>query len=347
VPQQTDGRRDLPGEENLFRLLIQAVTDFAIFLIDPKGYVLNWNDGAERIKGYTAAEVIGKHFSVFYTEDDRKAGAPAQLIETAISEGRAETEGWRVRKDGSLFWANVIMEPVRDLTGRLIGVANITRDISERHKLELDKDELLREKDLLLAEMNHRVNNSLQIVASILMMKARTVESPETRRHLREAHDRVMAVATIQQQLHPAPLGARINISTYLTKLCESLAASMILDGQPISISVEASEGTATSAQVISMGLITTELVINSLKHAFPDGAKGKIVVRFESLPNAWRLSVSDDGVGITRPLTEAPAGIGLGTSIVEALARQLGARVMTSAGSPGTTISVTAPRTA
>lgn len=218
-------------------------------------------------------------------------------------------------------------------------------DVTERRTLEREKDELLRQKDLLLQEMNHRVNNSLNIIASILLLKAQTVQSEETRRHLRDAHERVMAIATVQEQLHASPFGAQIEARTYLTRLCESLAASMILDDQPVSLKVEAGEGTTTSEQAVSMGLITTELVINAMKHAFPSDAGGTIVVRFESTAGAWRLSVSDNGVGITQHLPEAPLRIGLGTSIVEALTRQLAGRVTTSAASPGTTVSVTVPR--
>jgi two-component sensor histidine kinase len=220
-------------------------------------------------------------------------------------------------------------------------------DVTERRTLEREKDELLRQKDLLLEEMNHRVNNSLQIIASILLLKAQTVQSEEIRRHLRDAHERVMAVATVQEQLHPIPFGAEIEARNYLTRLCESLAASMILDNQPISIRVEAGGGSTTSEQAVSMGLIATELVINALKHAFPEGAKGTIIVGFESTASAWRLFVSDDGMGIGTHLADAPARSGLGTSIVEALTRQLGGRVTTAAASPGTTVSVTVPRAA
>src|SRR6202158_889898 len=220
-------------------------------------------------------------------------------------------------------------------------------DVTARRALEREKDELLRQKDLLLQEMNHRVNNSLQIIASILLLKAQTVQSEEIRRHLRDAHERVMSVAAVQEQLHPTPFGAQIEAKNYLTRLCESLAASMILDDQPVSLRVEAGEGSTTSEQAVSMGLIATELVINALKHAFPGGAKGEIVVGFESTASAWRLSVSDDGVGISKNLPEAPVRIGLGTSIVEALTRQLGGRVTTAAASPATTVSVTAPRAA
>jgi two-component sensor histidine kinase len=220
-------------------------------------------------------------------------------------------------------------------------------DVTERRALEHEKDELLLQKDLLLQEMNHRVNNSLQIIASILLLKAQTVQSDETRQHLQDAHERVMAVATVQEQLHPTPFGTEIEVRTYLTRLCESLAASMVLDNQPVSLRVDAGDGTVTSEQAVSMGLIATELAINALKHAFPGDAKGEILVCFESSPSAWRLAVSDDGVGISRRLPETPVKIGLGTSIVEALTRQLGGRVTISAASPGTMVSVTVPRAA
>jgi two-component sensor histidine kinase len=218
-------------------------------------------------------------------------------------------------------------------------------DVTQRRALEREKDELLRQKDLLLREMNHRINNSLQIIASILLLKAHTVQSKETRRHLQDAHERVMAVATVQEQLHPTPFGTQIDARSYLTRLCESLAASMIIDDRPIGITVEAGEGSTTSEQAVSMGLIATELVINALKHAFPGRAKGQIVVAFESSASAWRLGVSDNGVGISPRLTDAPVRPGLGTSIVEALTRQLGGRLTTSAAAPGTAVSVTVPR--
>ena len=220
-------------------------------------------------------------------------------------------------------------------------------DVTERRALEREKDDLLSQKDLLLQEMTHRINNSLQIIASILLLKAHTVQSEETRQHLQDAHERVMSVAAVQEQLHPTPFGAQIEVRPYLTKLSESLAASMIVDGQPVTIRVEAGEGSTTSEQAVSMGLIATELTINALKHAFPEGAKGQIVVSFDSTASAWRLSVSDDGVGISGPLPEASVRIGLGTSIVEALTRQLGGRVTTSAAAPGTTVSVTVPQVA
>lgn len=195
-------------------------------------------------------------------------------------------------------------------TSLLLSIEDVTeRRVLEREKDELlrQQDELLRQKDLLLQEMNHRVNNSLQIIASILLLKAQTVQSEETRQHLQDAHERVMAVATVQEQLHPTPFGTQIEAKHYLTRLCESLAASMIVDGQPVAIRVEAGEGATTSEQAVSMGLIATELVINALKHAFPDGAKGTIIVAFESSASAWRLAVSDAPGFCFRTLSASP----------------------------------------
>jgi two-component sensor histidine kinase len=262
---------------------------------------------------------------------------------TTIEEFEVEHDFPTIGRRAMLLNARKVFYEGNGSTSLLVAI----EDVTERRGLEREKDELLRQKDLLLEEMNHRVNNSLQIIASILLLKAHTVQSEETRRHLRDAHERVMAIATVQEQLHPAPFGAQIEAKNYLTRLCESLASSMILDDQPISLTVDAGEGSTTSEQAVSMGLIATELVINALKHAFPGGAKGEIVVGFESTASAWRLSVSDNGMGISPRLADTPLRTGLGTSIVEALARQLGGRVATAAASPGTTVSVTVPRAA
>jgi PAS domain S-box-containing protein len=125
-----------PTEEGRYRLLIEAVTDYAIYMLDASGLVTTWNPGAQRIKGYAANEIIGQHFSRFYTEDDKKTGLPARALETAKREGKFEAEGWRVRKDGSRFWAYVVADPIRDHSGQVIGFAKITRDLTERKAAE-------------------------------------------------------------------------------------------------------------------------------------------------------------------------------------------------------------------
>jgi len=215
-------------------------------------------------------------------------------------------------------------------------------DITERRATEREKDDLLLQKDFLLEEMRHRVANSLQIVASIILMKARTVESEETRLHLRDAHSRVLSVVAVQQQLHAVGDGQSVEVVPYLAKLCESLAASMIGNSRSISLRVAGENGSATPRQAESIGLIVTELVMNALKQAFPDEkTEGQITVVYETAGTNWKLSVSDNGKG-------RPDGIfaqtksGLGTGIIKALSHQLGAQVETLSGPQGTTVSIT-----
>jgi two-component sensor histidine kinase len=227
----------------------------------------------------------------------------------------------------------------------LLGMEDITeRRILEREKdgLLREKDELLREKGTLLEELQHRIANSLQIIASIILMKARAVRSKETRFHLEDAHKRVLSIAAVQKQLHALGAAGAIEIAPYLSQLCESLAHSMIGDTRPISLKVVGAGGSATSRQAESLGLIVTELVMNALKHAFPDDrAKGEITVAYDVIGTNWKLSISDNGIGKSDG-GFAQGRSGLGTGIVKALAHQLDAQVETLAGPDGTTVSIT-----
>jgi two-component sensor histidine kinase len=220
----------------------------------------------------------------------------------------------------------------------LLGIEDVTR----RCALEREMEDLLRQKEVLLEEMQHRVANSLQIIASIILMRARTVQSEETRLHLQDAHSRVMSIAAVQEHLHASGTGGPVEITPYLSRLCETLATSMIGDTRPISLKVCGDTGSAASRQAECLGLIVTELVMNALKHAFPnDKSDDQIAVRYDAAGTNWKVSVADNGIG--RPDgVFAQARIGLGTSIVKALAHQLGAQVETLAGPSGTTVSVT-----
>ena len=172
-------------------------------------------------------------------------------------------------------------------------------DVTERHAVEREAAELLRQKEMLLQEMQHRIANSLQIIASILLLRARTVQSEETRMHLRDAHQRVMSVAAVQQQLLASSHGDPVYIGPYLSRLSKALVASMTDDSRPISLEVQAEGGTASSAEAVSIGLIVTELVINAFKHAFVDDeGAGLVVVAYEAVETSWRLTVSDNGIG-------------------------------------------------
>jgi two-component sensor histidine kinase len=227
-----------------------------------------------------------------------------------------------------------------DSTGPMILLA--MEDVTDARFAQRAAQELLEQKEVLLQEMQHRIANSLQIIASILLLKARTVQSAETKLHLQDAHMRVISVAAVQVQLQASGHGEQIALGPYFSRLCESLAASMIGDSRPITLTVRAGVGDASSADAVSFGLIVTELVINALKHAFsPDLTAGRIVVAYEVSGKTWRLSVSDNGHG-KDAITGTPQKPGLGTSIVDALASQLEAEVSIVSGKQGTQVSIT-----
>jgi two-component sensor histidine kinase len=213
-------------------------------------------------------------------------------------------------------------------------------DVTPARLAEKQKDDLVREKQVLLQELQHRVANSLQIIASVLMQSARRVQSEETRLHLQDAHSRVMSIAMLQKQLAVTQLKS-VELKTYFSDLCRSIAASMIDDPQRITLEAIV-DGTSTNSDVsVSMGLIVTELVINAIKHAFPEQISGgKITVSFAAEEEgAWLLSVTDNGSGM--PVGKKQTKAGLGTGIVEALAKQLDATVTVLDAKPGTRVEV------
>jgi chemotaxis protein methyltransferase CheR len=222
------------------------------------------------------------------------------------------------------------------------------KDITERRAIESEKqallehtEELLAQHQTLLREMEHRIANSLQIIASILMLKAGAVASKETRDELRDAHQRVMSVAAVQSHLHASDGIDHIDIGAYLTKLSAGLAASMIGPYQGIEIEVVADDGTLQTSHAVSLGLIVTELIINAIKYAFPTARNGaRILVTFEADEADWKLSVADNGSGRAAAMDSGPTG--LGTAIIGALAKQLKARIEEVSGPEGLRVEIT-----
>ena len=211
-------------------------------------------------------------------------------------------------------------------------------DVTDARAAARVKDDLIRDKAVLLQELQHRVANSLQIIASVLMQSARKVQSDEIRTHLHDAHHRVMSIATLQQQLAASTVG-EVGLRSNFTDLCKSIGASMIRDHELLSLKVTGDESVTDADASVSLGLIVTELVINALKHAFPGDRKGKIGVDYRSNGQDWTLSVGDDGVGM--PKDPQLAKSGLGTGIVSALAKQLHGIIKVVDTNPGTLISI------
>lgn len=215
-------------------------------------------------------------------------------------------------------------------------------DITGRRAADRAKDELLRQNYVLLEESRHRVGNSLQIVAAIILLKANSVDSEDTRRHLHDAHKRVMSVAAVHEHLYATAASGPVELMPYLEKLCEALSHSMIGDNRTISLTARGDGGGATRRDAESLGLIVTELVINAVKHGFGEHIRdGKITVSYDVSGQDWKLTVADNGVGLPEGVFAQPK-TGLGTGIVKALAKQLDAQLVTVSSSEGTTVTVT-----
>ena len=239
ITERREAQDRLRESERQFRLLVNGVTDYALFMLDPNGIVTSWNSGAERIKGYTAAEIIGQHFSRFYTVSERAAGVPTRALQTAMTQGRFEAESWRVRKDGSLFWANVVIDPIVDDNGQVLGFSKLTRDITERRNAQLamqktqtqlaqiQKMEALGQ---LTGGVAHDFNNLLMVVSGYIPLIKQRLSNDPKGQHAAEAIElAAQRGATLTRQLLSFSRRQSLNPTTvHLHEVME--AARPILD---------------------------------------------------------------------------------------------------------------------
>ena len=321
--------------DDTIRVLAASPSFYRVFKVDP-------------------AETQGRQL---YSLGDGQWDIPALrlLLETIIPEHTA-MEGFSVEHDFPNVGRRTMLLNARRVIYEKSATGTILlafTDITDRLVIEREKEKLLKQtevllaqKEVLLQEMQHRVANSLQIIASILLLKARAVTSPETRLHLHDAHQRVMSVAEVQRHLHASTSIDQIEVGSYLAKLCSSLSSSMIGDSA-IAIRIEADKGLIGSDKAVSLGLIVTELVINAIKYAFPKMLTDAcIIVSYKIEGDGWVLGIADNGIGKTAVKLE-PTGGGLGTAIVLALVNQLEAHIVTTSGQTGTMITVTRHDTA
>jgi chemotaxis protein methyltransferase CheR len=274
-----------------------------------------------------------------------------QLLATVVPQHSA-VEGFEFEDDFKHMGRRTMQLnalPIRDESGDSRMVLLAIKDITERRVADQEKqrllehtEQLLEQQRTLLREMRHRIANSLQIIASILLLKAGSVTSEETKNELRAAHQRVMSVATVQSHLHASDGIEEIEMGPYLTKLSAGLASSMVGPKQHIDIAVAASAGALPTSHAVSLGLIVTELIMNAIKYAFPQArASARIRVTFEKAKSDWKLTVSDNGVGRLQN-AESDTSTGLGTALIGALAKQLNAQISETSSPKGLSVAVT-----
>lgn len=347
----------LSQSQEQFRHLVQGVTDYAIYLIDEEGHVSSWNEGARRIKGYEPAEIIGEHFSRFYTDEDRAAGEPKRALETARSEGRFLAEGWRVRKNGERFRASVVIDAIRDDQGNPIGFAKITRDITEREEtqreLELAREALFQSQKMeaigqLTGGVAHDFNNLLMaILGSLELLEKRLPDEPAMRRLLSNAFEGAQRGATLTQRMLAFARRQelkvdQVDVSRLLAGMGDLVQRSI---GPEWPISINLPPGLpAIRADANQLEMALLNLIVNA-RDAMPSGGAIGVSATYEvvtgpsaGLPNGAyvRLVVADSGAGMSaetlRRATEpffttkgVGKGTGLGLPMVHGMAQQTG----------------------
>jgi PAS domain S-box-containing protein len=348
------------------RLLLESVTDYAIYMLDPQGRVVTWNAGAERLKGYVQEEVLGRDFSIFFTPEAIAAGLPKKELDLAARDGRFETYDWRIRKKGERFWALVTLTAIRKRNGELDGFAKVTRDMTSQKLLQESQEKLateledrvkertwqlqtkneelrvkteeiqgllakirkdLGEKELLLREVHHRVKNNLQVVKSLLSMGARTVGACEGRDAIEAAAHRIQVIATAHERLYQVPDLARLKLATYVSEIVEGAVAAHANPTTPVQLTMEFDEISLPLDLAIPMGLLVNELVSNCMKHGFSQSHAGTIWLSARIVPGAVHFVVHDNGKGLPENFNTSKSR-SMGLRLADSLAHQLGGRL-------------------
>ena len=358
-----------------FELLINAVTDYAIYMLEPDGTIASWNPGARRFKGYEAEEIIGRNFSCFFTEKDRAAGLPQQALAAAAREGRFEAEGERLRKDGSRFWVNAVIDPIRDDSGHLLGFAKITRDITERRtaqrELEEARNALFQSQKLqalgeLTGGIAHDFNNLMTVIrGSAEMLRADSLSEVKQRRYLDaiiETADRATTLTSHllafgrRQPLKPEVVDLNLRLDAFADMVSRTMGSrnEIVLDLEP---QLWPAEVDATQLETALLNA-----AINA-RDAMPGG--GRLTIASHNVPGGDGaadmvcVSLADTGEGISREVLERVfdpffttkpigKGTGLGLSQIHGFAAQSGGRAeIRSTEGEGTTLSLYLPRAA
>ncbi len=335
-----------------FRLFVEAVSDYAIFMLDPEGRVTTWNTGAERIKGYKASEIIGQHFSCFYPEQDIRAGKPNRELEAAVQHGRLEDEGWRLRKDGSSFWANVIITPVRDQTNKLIGFAKVTRDVTERMQKEKSLRDLTAHLLQMQDEERRRIGRDLHdslgqcvtaMKISLDTLAQRLGSDVELSQHVLQCVDLagecVKEVRTLSYLLYP-PMLEEMGLKSAIPWYLEGFTAR---SGIQVSFRVAADFPRLSRVTELALFRVLQESLTNVHRHS---GSQTGHVELLTTQGTAV-LEIRDDGKGIPSIILDeagqcGPRVIRVGLRGMRERMEQLGGKLEISSTQHGATVTAT-----
>jgi PAS domain S-box-containing protein len=363
-PSQPIQQSALQKSDEQFRLLVQSVSDYAIYMLDPQGIVVSWNFGARRIKGYTSEEIVGKHFSVFYSVADREAGLPQQGLAAAAKEGRWENEGWRYRRDGSQFWASVVIDRILDDQGALVGFAKVTRDMTERREaqlaLEHARDAMAQSQKMdaigqLSGGVAHDFNNLLMaVLGSLELLEKRLPNDPKMKLLLNNAFEGARRGVTLTQRMlsfarrRELELTA-VNVGELISGMQDLLDRSL---GPLVTLEIDVPTDLPTvRADPNQLETAVLNLAVNS-RDAMARGGLIRIHARVQRCDELLGLrdlthdcvvlSVTDTGEGMDESTLrramepffttkEVGKGTGLGLSMVHGMTEQLGGRLKVS----------------
>jgi len=358
-----DALRALNEQLDRYRVILENISDHVIFTMDKEGRFDSWSPGAQNVLGYTTAEVLGRDYGLIFTEDVRAVDRPRLELDEAARRGHFATEGWTVRQGGELFWCSGETTAIRDGWGKVTGFVRVARDMTRQKRLEeslsqqaaeleervaertqlleLTVEELrrkneeveamasvtardLEEKRVMLNEIHHRVKNNLQVVQSLLKMSVRSLPDGEARTVTMATAQRVFAMAMVHERLYQTKDLAGISAANYLRDLFAGVADSNVaLHGQ-VKIELNCDEILLNLDHAIPFGLLVNELLSNSLKHAFPEGRKGSVLVTIQRTAEAVKVVFKDDGEGL-REGFDAAKCTSMGLKLASSLARQLG----------------------
>lgn len=363
----------------IYQLMVDSVRDYAIFMLDPNGYVASWNKGAQRLKGYKADEIIGRHFSVFYPPDSIASELPQRELVGAIREGRFEDEGMRVRKDGTMFWANVVITPVRDDDGSLVGFAKVTRDLTERRSAEqkaiadarrlAESEAASIAKSEFLTAMSHELRTPLNAIAGYTELLTLGLGGPVSSEQndylerIRASQQHLMGIITDLLNFSRIEAGHLTYAIAPISLRDVIVSVSALVEPQAqakgVELKIDASEGDCVAlGDRPKVDQIVLNLLSNAIKFT---GAKGTVRVECSATEKTASISVIDTGLGIPadklesifepfvqlgRSLSSAHEGMGLGLAISRDLARAMdGDLTVKSTVGGGSTFTLILPR--